>query len=263
MLGVVLAIVAAAESVASYYATFNQTMEYVAYSFMNQFAEGAYTLWMPMSVMRSIPNLFFFLAPLLVGLAWSWSWRGDVTSGYAALVLARTTRCRWLCAKTVAAFVAGGAVVAVPLLVNLVLVFCCVPAYQPDITDVVYTGLWTKVFLSELLYTCPAAYVAVRFVLDGVMAGLWATTVLGISYWARNRVAIVALPYLILIMIKYVSESLYALTGSQWGSLTILDQLKARGDAYYYGIVPVVIGIAVMVSVSLVAPVLAARRDAL
>ncbi len=263
VLGVGIAVVAAVESTVTYYADFNQVMPYLETSFMSQFAQGAFTLWMPTAVMRSVPNLLFFIAPLLAALAYSWSWRSDIKSGYAASLLMRTSRSQWNRAKAVAAFLAGGSVVSLPLLVNLAIILCCVPAYTPDITDVVYTGLWRKVFLSEVLYKCPAAYVALRLCLDFLLAGLWATTVLSLSRFMRNRVAIVALPYLGLVVVKYVSEALYVMTGVQFGALTILDHLKARGDQFYYDWPPLLIGIATMVAISVAIPLLTRERDVL
>ena len=263
ILGVGIAIAAAVESIVGFYAEFDQVMGCIDDRYMSQFAQGAYTLWMPASVMKSVPNLFFFIAPLLVGLSYSWSWRSDMKSGYAALMLIRCPRDQWYVSKALATFVAGGLVVCIPLLLNLVILLCSVPAFMPDIVDVVYTGLWRKVFLSELFYTCPPAYVAVRFLLDFVLSGLWATTVLALSLFIRNRVAIVTLPYIGLIAVKYVSETLYVMTGVDWGALTILDHLKARGDRFYYGWEPLCIGLATMLVVSIALPLLVRKRDVL
>lgn len=231
-LGIGIAIVAAVESTTGYYADLEQVMPYIENSFMNQFAQSAFTLWMPNAVMKSVPNLFFFISPLFVGLTYAWSWRSDIKSGYAACLLMRTTRAQWYKAKALAVFVAGGAVVCVPLLVNLAIVLCFVPAYTPDIIDVVYTGLW-------------------------------GTTVLTLSQFIRNRVAIVALPYIGLIVIKQVSDSLAVLTGIQPGALTILDQLKARGDQFYYGWEPICASVVAMLAISLAIPALTQRRDLL
>lgn len=262
-LGIGIAIVAAVESTTGYYADLEQVMPYIENSFMNQFAQSAFTLWMPNAVMKSVPNLFFFISPLFVGLAYAWSWRSDIKNGYAACLLMHTTRAQWYRAKALAVFAAGGAVVCIPLLVNLAIVLCFVPAHTPDIIDVVYTGLWRKVFLSEVLYTHPAFYVALRLILDFALAGLWGTTVLASSQFIRNRVAIVALPYIGLIVIKQVSDNLAVLTGIQPGALTILDQLKARGDQFYYGWEPVFASISAMFAISLAIPALAQRRDIL
>lgn len=262
-IGLGLAIVAVAEGIGDFRSYFSAGQTYVDDSYTGQYARGAFTEWMPMAVMRSAPNLFFFLAPLLVALAYSWSRSSDIQGGYAAQMLVRTARPQWELAKLAAVFVAGGCVVALPLLVNLVVVLCFVPAYTPDIVDVVYTGLWVKVFLSGLLYQCPVAYAAARILLDFVLAGLWATTVLSLSRFIRGRVAIVALPYVCLVLVKLISDNLYALVGVRWGALTILDQLKARGDQFYYGWDALLAGIFAMLVVSLVISVLGRRRDIL
>ena len=262
VIGGVIGIVAAAGSAWGWWASMESAQDPTS-SFTNQFAQGAWTLWMPLSVMRSVPNLFFLLAPLLVALAYAWSWRSDVMGGYVASVSVRTTRERFYAAKAFAAFVSGSLVVVVPLLVNLALTLCLVPAYAPDITDVVYTGLWEKVFLSSLLYSCPQGYVVARFLIDALLAGLWATTVLALSLPMRNRVAIMALPFIALLVVKYVSERIYVLAGVRLSSLTILDQLKARGDSFYYEGWALAVDVLVMLAISVVVPMLMRRRDVL
>lgn len=263
VLGVGLAIAAAAESIVSYVSYMQEGLPYLDASYRSQFAKSAFTQWLPMSVLRSVPNLFFFAAPLFIALAYSWSWRSDLVGGYAAGLLVRASRGEVYRAKALAVFAASAAVVGVPLLVNLAVVLCFVPAFTPNIVDVVYTGLWVRVFLSELLYTQPVLYVLVRLVLDVLLAGLWGAAVLGVSCLVRNRVAIVALPYIALIVVKSVSEAIYALLGHDWGALTILDHLKARGDQYYYGWGPVLLDAAVLLAVSVVIPALTRRRDVL
>ena len=261
--GTAIALAAAIASVWGYWDVSEREAQYLATSYANQFAQGAFTLWMPMCVSQSLPNLFFFIAPLLISLAYAWSWRSDLDSGYAQSVMVRSARTRVYWAKAVATFLSGALVVALPLLVNLAVVLCLVPAYVPDIIDVVYTGLWEKVFLSEVLYRWPALYVALRLLIDAVLAGLWATTVLALSIFVRNRVAIVALPYVALVVIKYVSERVYVLAGVRLSSLTILDQLKARGDAFYYDGAAVLAGALVMVAVALLVPIATRGRDVL
>ena len=263
VLGIVAAVVAAAWSAGDYWSVVDRVSQYSQGTHPSQFANGVFTYWMPMTVMQSVPNIYFFVAPLLVGLSYAWSWRADIDGGYAQQLMIRSERARVYWAKALATFVAGAAVVTAPLVINLLLLVCLVPAYMPDITTVIYTGIWEKVFLSEVFYTFPVLYILLRLVLDALLGGLWATTVLACSLLIRNRVAIIVLPYMALVIIKYVSERIYVLAGVQLSSLTILDQLKARGDAFYYSGWALLAGIVTMAAVSVVIPLVLRRGDAL
>ena len=260
--GLVFALAAAVSSIGRY-ELFAATQSTYTDRFVNQFSQGAYVLWMPMSVLESLPNLFFFVAVLLVGLAYSWSFRADVRSGYAQSVMARTTRARFYGAKACAAFVAGGTVVVVPLLVNFLIIACFVPLGTPDVVDVMVTAVWHRVFLSDVFYYSPPVYIALRCALDFCLAGAWATVVLAVSLLARNLVGIVVGPYVALLVVKYVSETLYMLSGVDWGSLTVLDHLKSRGDTFYYSGWNVLAFGLLMVSVAVAVPLLSKRRDVL
>lgn len=262
-IGLIIAIAAAVEAVVHFETWYPQGLSVIDKSFRSQFALSAWTLWMPMASMRSIPNLFFFIAPLLIGLAYAWSCRDDLRSGYAVSLLTRANRVRCYAAKACATFVSGGLVVAFPLVVNLLILLCCIPCYPPEAADAVSTGLYVRVFWSELYFSHPAWYAVARTLLDFVLAGLWATAVLAFSLLVRNRVAIVALPYVALLAFKYISESLCVIAGSRWGGFTILDQLRARGDQFYYTGWSVMADVLVLAVVTLAIPLLMRKRDVL
>lgn len=265
--GSLLASIAAVECIWRYRYSHEWGDPYLETSFLNQFAFNAFTQWLPNAVMQATPALFFFMAPLLVGLAYGWSWRSDVADGYASAVLVRARRVDWEHAKACAAFVSGGMVVSVPLLVNFLFVFCTVPAQTPSIVDMLWNGILDEEFLSELFYSNPWGYVAFRFVFDFVLAGLWATSVLALSRLIHNSVAIVALPYIGMLVVKYVSQSIAELvhqgTGFLFGTVTLIDLLRARGDYTYYSWIGVGFCLLTTLLLSLVIPRAFRRHDVL
>ena len=262
-IGTAISILAAATEITGFWQLFSRTAPNLDHVYESQFANGAYTLWLPMSVSESLPNLFFFIAPLTISFAYAWSFRSDIQTGYGQSIIGRADRMHYYLAKSVAAFLSGGLVITIPLLINFLILICAVPCYQPDVSDVVYTGIWTKVFLSRVFYNCPLGYVMIKIVMDFLLAGLWSTAVLAMSIFIQSRVAIVALPYIVLNIIKYVSERVYMLTGVRWDSLTLLDHLKARGDAFYYSGWAVLADVALLLAISLVIPAITKRRDVL
>ncbi len=242
-----------------------QAMEYADKSWVAAFSHGAYALWLPMSIMRPLPGPYFLLAPLLAATAYAWSMRSDLDGGYAASILVRTNPSCYYCAKACATFLSGGTVIAVPLALNLTALLCLVPAYQPSVLDVVYTGIWTRVFDSSLYYTHPAAYAVKRLAIDFLLGGLWSTATLGASLLFRSKVTALVAPLLAAITLQSVWTTLRSLLGtaSLWSSITILDHLKARGDALYYDGWAVLADVAALLAVSALVPLVKRRRDVL
>lgn len=264
--GVALAVISAAEGVWRYFYA-HSLDAYGETTFLNTYAFNAFTQWLPNAVMQSTPNLYFFVMPLLIGLAYGWSWRADMTDGYATSVLLRTSRPKWERAKACAAFFSGGVLITIPMLVNLAIVFCLVPAEKPDAVDSMWNGVLGTAFLSEVFYCHPAIYMVIRLFIDFILAGLWATTVLAVSRFMRNKVAIVAIPYVGMLLFKYVSSSVeelvFNVTGIRWGALAIVDLLRVRGDYAEYSWVGVVFCFVTLLVVSLVIPAVTRRRDVL
>jgi hypothetical protein len=265
-IGCVLALAAAVHPISLYYTVVSQylTDEYLAYHYVYQFAyTSAWTEWLPLRATDSLPNLFFFTAPLLITFAYSWSFRSDQLSGYGQGIMVRSTRFAQYTAKALATFVAGGLTISVPLLVNFVAIACFVPLQSPDILFDIYTGVSTNMAFSALFFNHPLLYVVLRLGIDFVLAGLWASAVLALSLCMKNRVAIVALPYIALIVIKYVSESLYELFAFSGYNLTVIDHLRAFGDGKTYNEWALLGDAVVLVLVAVVLPLAARKRDAL
>lgn len=231
--------------------------------YLNQYAHCLWTLWLPNTVSISLPNVFFFVAPLLVSLAWAWSDVADRRGGWAAGVAVRSTRGAALASKGLAAFLAGGTVVALPLLVNLAVLACLVPAWTPDVNDCQQTGIWERCFASEVFFTSPGLYAALRVGLDFALAGAWSCLVLALSRLVRSRVIAIGLPYVALVFAKFASDRLVVLNQGRWGGFTILDQLKMRGDAFYYTGWAVLIDLAVMAAIAAAVALATRERDGL
>ena len=232
--------------------------------YSNSYAQSLYTVWMPLSLVKSIPKMYFFVAPLFIGLAYSWSYRTDVSSGYANVLAVRSTRAAQSVSKALATFVAGGLVVTVPLFVNFVALACFVPAYMPDVTCFLVTALGLTAFMSELLFTQPLLYVLARTLIDFVLAGSWATFILAVSMFIRNPVTVVALPYVVLVCTTYIIDRVTLMFGLIKTGFTILDQLSTTPSAYegYDGWM-VLGNIAFMLAVSIAIPLFKKRSDAL
>ncbi len=261
--GIVCAAIAAAGEVNSYLQDEPARISMMEYVYQQPFALSPYTRWIPVDRIEFWANLFVFIAPMLIALAYSWSLRSELLSGYAQQMYVASARPRYYLAKAIVTFTAGGLVVAVPLVVDFAILACFLPLYTPSIIDVTAFGIYSQVPLSQLFYQAPWAFVVVRLLIDFVLAGLWATLVLGLSLFVRNRVVLMVAPYLALVALKYGSEQLYALIHISGPSIALIDLLRSSGDAYNYTLESLAVCAALMAAISVALPLIARRRDVL
>ena len=171
-------------------------------------AFSPYTYWIGGEYQYPMTSLFYLLLPLMASLAFGWSFFMEKKSGYIKNIVTRTKKTHYFLAKYIAVFLSGGAVIAIPLVINFLTVACFIPAYQPDIYYSIYYSMGYH-FLSELFYSSPLVYVIYVMALDFVFSGLIATASMALTFFVRNRFAVVLLPFLLLLGIQYIQDTLY------------------------------------------------------
>lgn len=231
-------------------------------------AYSCFNMWMPMHDASNAASLFFTLLPLLVLMAYAWSFAADVRSGYVVQLAARSSRRGLYAARCGAVFMSAGLLAIVPLLVNLLVVACFFPAYTPSVVDSMYQGLSGHDIFASVFYAAPLVYVVLRVSLNFLLCGLWAAMVLGFSTLSANRVALVCAPYIGLLLLKHVGENVYAmmrLNGYEhFGmSITLFDQLKGTPDSYYCYWWATLACAALMLALSVAMPYMRRKADIL
>ena len=164
-----------------------------------------YNKWIGADYIAPMTSLYYILLPLLASLAYGWSYFTEKKSGYVKNVVTRIDKKKYYLAKYLAVFLAGGAVVAIPLLVNVLAVACVVPAYQPDMFYEMYYVMDYH-YMIRLFFSMPVLYVAYVLVLDFVFAGLIATLSLALTFFVNNRFAVVLLPMLFFMWVQYMQD---------------------------------------------------------
>ncbi len=203
-----------------------------------------YNSWIGAEVFMPMNSLYYLLLPLLASLAYGWSYFTEKKSGYVKNVVTRIDKKKYYLAKYIAVFLAGGAVVAIPLLVNVLTVACVVPAYQPDIYYQIYYNMYQH-YLAWMFYSMPALYVIYVMVLDFVFAGLIAVLSLALTFFVNNRFAVVLLPMLFFMWVQYMEE-LVRSTFPDMAPFSPQYFLKAYGDSVLLWVVVWGIGLLVV-----------------
>lgn len=148
-------------------------------------------------------TLFFTLLPIIAVLPYGWSYFTENKAGYVKSVVIRSGKWQYFLTKYIGVFTAGGLVVLIPLIVNLLIVASFIPAITPTKLyplsyAVIHGSLW-----SDLFYTYPLVYVVLYMILNFIFAGLFATMSLTISLFIKNRIAILLIPFFIIFVLHY------------------------------------------------------------
>lgn len=150
-------------------------------------------------------SLFFTLIPLIATFPYGWSFFIERKNGYIKNIVTRTTKNKYFLAKYFAVFISGGLSVLIPLIINFALVACFVPAYTPDVYYDIYYGVGFIQAFSKLFYTFPLIYIFIYMVLNFIFGGLISSMSLAITFFVRNRVAVVLTPFFLLLGLNYIN----------------------------------------------------------
>lgn len=168
-----------------------------------------YSNWIGNDFAYSMTPLFYTLFPLLACLAYGWSYFGERKSGYVMNVAVRTRKkSQYFLAKYIAVFLSGGVVVSLPMLLNFLVISCFIPAYQPDLFYEMYYRVSSH-FLRDWFYAAPQLFISVILALNFLFGGLLAACSMAITFFVKNKFAVVLLPFMALFAVQYLQDNVW------------------------------------------------------
>ena len=148
-------------------------------------------------------TMFFMLFPIFAVLGYGWSLFFEQKSGYIKNVVTRVSKRSYFLSKYIATFLSGGILVAVPVILNFLLVSMFVPAVKPDIFYDIGWTVGADSMFSEYFYTQPFVYVFLRILVVFLFSGAIATISYTLAFFVRNRFAVILLPFLGVIALHF------------------------------------------------------------
>ena len=115
----------------------------------------------------------------------------------------RTARKDYLVAKFLSAFLAGGVAVVIPLVLNLASSLILLPNLLP-ISSMGQNGINPLMLFYKIFFSHPIAYTAIFFLLDFVMAGVWACVGLAASFLSDYKIIVLISPFFVQLIIHVV-----------------------------------------------------------
>lgn len=168
-------------------------------------ADSLFTYWIGGEYTSLYFSLYYLLVPLFAAFPYGWSYFMERKKGYIKNVFTRIDKKNYFLSKYIAVFVAGGLAVVLPLLLNFLLTSCFIPARTPDVLYDTYTGVGFLQMWSSLYYTHPFIYVGLYMLLSFVFGGLIAALCLAIAFFIRNRVAVLLLPFFLMLGLNFAN----------------------------------------------------------
>lgn len=169
-----------------------------------------YRSWIGGNFSDRFTMIFYYLLPLLAALPFSWSLASEIKSGYRKQSIVRCGRLNYYFAKYIAAFVSGALVIAIPIMINYVLVACFVPARMPDPGYSIWYAINMTSFCSRWFYTIPFVYDILILLIDIIFAGIWASFCLSLGFFIKNKASVIILPYILLFLHQFLCSLISA-----------------------------------------------------
>lgn len=155
-------------------------------------------------------SIYFFVFPLLIALPYGWSYSEERKCGYRRMMITKTGKKKYYCAKYVAVFLSGEVAMVLPLIFNFWMTLLVVPAILPDVTMNMFYGVFGGSFLAELYYTVPFLYVAIYLFIDFVYCGFLVCICMAVSGIVRQKWGVVLIPFLLLLFVHVITDYIYS-----------------------------------------------------
>lgn len=203
------------------------TKIYARYTILTPYS--CFCQWLPVK-QSSISEVFFLTMPLLATIPYSRSLFLENKAGYCNQIYIRIPRKMYLGTKLFVSFCTGALIGIIPLVLNMIILACFLPAYLPEIYEVLYIGINSENYFSFLFYTYPILYVTAYTLLSGLIYGVWATFIQSLALVATNQIVLVAFPFVSMYLLNFIARRVYLFMGGIKGmGLSILNVPYSAG----------------------------------
>ena len=164
-----------------------------------------YNTWIGQTGYSVFTVAFYFAIPLLCCIAYADSLCTDISTKYINQELIRSSRTRYFSSKIIAVSLSCGCIACIPLLINLALTACFVPALIPEPTAGTFF-VAPNTMLADLYYDLPLVYILVFMILTLILSGVFGLIALACSFFVRNHIVVTLMPFAFCMAIQFVSQ---------------------------------------------------------
>lgn len=207
---------------------FSQISEYI--SFVNSLTEEENNINMCLPIYTSFnywigntdsiySTIFFWTAPLLAAIPFSWSYCRDLSNQRFADTADKKSI--YFC-KYLSAFISSGLITAIPLFINFVVISIFIPSVTPDSVYDIYYGIFSDNLVGVLFYNAPFIYISFYTILNFIFNGLLGSLGLSISTIAKSKIVSILFPAVIVVIAEKLSNELYSIFNYEISPISFL-----------------------------------------
>ena len=164
---------------------------------------SVYTKWIGNDWNTWSSTLYFFVFPLVACMPGGLSLYREIKTNYNAQMLIRERKEIYYLHKYIAAFISGGSIVCLPVILNIAVVALRFPFRAPDLNYDIFYKIQPFSFGSSMFYEYPWLYLIVRVAVIFVYAGLCAMLSVSISFICKNRYIILFVPQILFMIVNF------------------------------------------------------------
>lgn len=195
----------------------------------------AYSGWIGGESRSFAQGLFYLLLPALSVIPYGVSYYQEQHIGYMNNVYIRTSKIKYLMAKSFAAFFSGFMACFISLIFNLIIVFLILPNAMPHVNYSIYYLVYFGHFLSDFFYSIPFIYLLSFVILTSTFSGLFSFFTISLSFTIKNKYILYAFSMIVLAILEYGAIFIdNTVVGNQWpheiSLINLLHACTTRGD---------------------------------
>jgi len=169
---------------------------------------SVYSFWIGNDWNSWCSSLFFFVFPLAAVMPGGLSLYKEKKTNYTAQMLIRENENVYYLHKYLAAFISGGVIICLPVMLNIAIVALRFPFRTPDLNYDIYYKLQPFSFGSGLFYTLPWLYLILRLAVIFLYSGLCSVLSTSITFICKNRYVILFAPVILFMVVNFSNMAL-------------------------------------------------------
>ena len=186
--------------------------------------------WIGSEFYTSGYSLFFFIFPLLVCAGYGWSFRRELDTGYTNQIVSRAGKKKYYFSKYFSIFITGGIIFTMPVLINLLVGMTFENLALPDPATQYFWGDYLS-FLGGLFFSHPMLFCFLYLLVDFIFCGALACVCMSLSFFIRNKVSVIVIPFLALLFWHEISNR-YLIDNDTIYTPSLLRMVHPTGSEY-------------------------------
>lgn len=164
---------------------------------------SVYTKWIGNDWNSWFSSLYFFVFPIAAVIPSGLELYKEKKNNYISQMLIRERKVIYYLHKYLSAFISGGTIICLPIVLNVAIIALIFPFRKPDLNYDIYYKIQPFSFGSRLFYICPWLYMLLRFVVIFLYSGLCSVLSVSISFICKNRYVILFSPLILFMIVNY------------------------------------------------------------